>query len=146
MDDKLDETFRINEPNVVSEAFDGEYVILNLANGSYYSLQESGNLLWAALVAGASPRAMLSALEVVQNPQLGAAQEFLNTVIELNLVRSTSPNPLSESAALLVRKLASIDSIPKVEVFDDLADLILADPVHDGDEKVGWPTIKPAAG
>jgi hypothetical protein len=29
---------------------------------------------------------------------------------------------------------------PAIEVFDELAELIYGDPIHDVDEKVGWPT------
>ena len=33
---------------------------------------------------------------------------------------------------------------PQIEVFDDLAELIFADPIHDVDEQVGWPAPRPA--
>jgi len=34
---------------------------------------------------------------------------------------------------------------PDVQVFDDLADLILLDPVHDVNEQFGWPVVRDAA-
>ena len=30
-----------------------------------------------------------------------------------------------------------------IEVFDDLAGLIFADPIHDVDEQIGWPAPRP---
>ena len=35
------------------------------------------------------------------------------------------------------------DEEPRIEVFDDLAELILADPIHDVDEQAGWPSPRP---
>jgi hypothetical protein len=32
---------------------------------------------------------------------------------------------------------------PQVQVFDDLADLILLDPIHDVSETMGWPVARP---
>jgi hypothetical protein len=58
-------------------------------------------------------------------------------LIELNLIRprsdadTVSAEPISE--------LWSGDG-PAIEVYDDLAELMLADPIHDVDEQAGWPT------
>ena len=46
-----------------------------------------------------------------------------------------SPAPVRSSESL---------KAPRVDVFDDLADLILLDPIHDVNEKMGWPVIKEA--
>ena len=32
---------------------------------------------------------------------------------------------------------------PRIEIFDDLAELIFADPIHDVDEQAGWPAPRP---
>jgi hypothetical protein len=34
--------------------------------------------------------------------------------------------------------------LPAVDVYDDLAELIYADPVHDVDEQAGWPKKRSA--
>lgn len=44
--------FGINYPNVVAEAFDGEWVIVNLATGTYFSLDGSAAVLWPHAIAG----------------------------------------------------------------------------------------------
>lgn len=33
---------------------------------------------------------------------------------------------------------------PQLQVFEDLADLILLDPIHDVSETLGWPVARPA--
>jgi hypothetical protein len=138
VDELFETSFRVNEPQVVSEEFDGEFVILNLSSGTYYSLQASGNALWAAVTAGVAPRRILQAMEAAGNAQAPSVRSFLERMIELDLVRPDVGRTASTDAHL-VAQLATIDTAPAVEVFDDLADLILADPVHEADKETGWP-------
>jgi hypothetical protein len=138
----LQARYEINAPDVVSEAFDGECVVLNLSNGRYYSMIDSANLLWTSLADGTSPQAIIERATMAGNVHAAAIESFLEKVIELQLVRlASSAEPLMMDAALAER-VANIDTAPLVEVFDDLADLILADPVHDVDEGAGWPVQK----
>jgi hypothetical protein len=38
--------------------------------------------------------------------------------------------------------LSALDGAIKLEVFDDLSELLVADPIHDVDEEAGWPHRK----
>ena len=38
--------FEVNSPAVVSEVIDGEAVIMNLKSGNYFSIQNSGAVIW----------------------------------------------------------------------------------------------------
>ena len=38
--------YRVNEPDIIHELFDSEVVVVDLRNGSYYSLSESGGVAW----------------------------------------------------------------------------------------------------
>jgi hypothetical protein len=46
------QTFRVNAPAVVSEAFEDEVVIIHLESGAYYSLDQSGAAIWQLLQQG----------------------------------------------------------------------------------------------
>src|SRR5262245_66579940 len=52
----------IDETRIVSEIIDGEAVIVNLANGYYYSLDPSAAEIWGWLQAGWSIADVLSAI------------------------------------------------------------------------------------
>jgi hypothetical protein len=60
------------------------------------------------------------------------------------LVRSDTPGSATLDPATIEILRASANP-PTVEIFDDLADLILADPIHDVEETAGWPVRKPIA-
>ena len=135
-------SYRINDPNVVSEQFDAEFVVLNLLTGTYCSFRNSGNLLWTVLTAGTPPAAILAALDAAANPHTEAARGFMARLFELGLVRPET-GVVAEGDGGLVA-IAAIDSPPEIEVFEDLAELIASDPIHDVDEQAGWPAPRPA--
>jgi len=127
--------FTINEPDVVAEDFDGQLVILNLANGHYFSLQGCGGDIWAALASGHAPDAILDAIRAFLPEIADASRELLGRLIELQLIRPDgAPVELPAGSASGWRA-----EPPRLEVYEDLAELIYADPIHDVDEQAGWP-------
>jgi hypothetical protein len=134
-------TYAINAPDVVAEDFNGQIVILNLANGHYFSLAGIGAPIWSSLLAGHTPQSILSSIGERRPDLAEGALEFLGRLVELDLVRPHA-NGTAGPATLLGFDWAG-DS-PLIEVFDDLAELIFADPIHDVDEQVGWPAPRPA--
>lgn len=134
-------TYAINAPDVVAEDFNGQIVILNLANGHYFSLAGIGAPIWSSLLAGHTPHTILVSIEEKRPDLAEGASEFLGRLVELDLIRPHG-NGAGGHAALL--GLDWSGEPPQIEVFDDLAELIFADPIHDVDEQVGWPAPRPA--
>ena len=112
---------------MVDEEFDGEVVVLNLKTGQYIGMNQSGAALWAAISAGADPT------EIAGN----SGTEFAARLVELGLItQSTEPPVTAEKLTL--------DVAPMIDVYDDLSDLILADPIHDVYADKGWPKLPDA--
>lgn len=132
--------YAISEPDVVAEDFDGRIVILNLADGRYFSLDGIGAQIWSLLIDGWPPETILKSIEA-QRPDLeDSSSEFIDRLIEWQLIRP------QEAGVDEIR--TSIDEVwaaeePRIEAFDDLAELIFADPIHDVDEQAGWPVPRP---
>ena len=61
--------YELNAPDVVSETFDGQAVILNLATGHYYSLGGIAGPLWNLLIGRHSTDAILASV-AAQQPHL----------------------------------------------------------------------------
>jgi len=110
-----------NRPDVLDEVFDGEAVLVNLRTGRYYSLDTAATEVWGAVVAG-EPL-----------PDGGAA--FVRRLVdeELAITDELLPEPSDD------------DDGPSMEVFTDMEDILLLDPIHDVDyDAAGWPT-RPAS-
>lgn len=114
--------FSRSSPDIVHEDFDGDLVILNLQTGEYFGLNLAAATLWNEIMAGRDPT--LAAGD--------AGTRFVGRLQELGLVIASDDPP--ETTAPL-----SLDAVPVVDVYSDLSDLILADPIHDVDEAAGWP-------
>ncbi len=134
-------TYSINSPDVVAEDFNGQIVILNLSDGRYFSLTGIASPIWSALLDGHTPKTILDSVGSQQPDMLASAREFLDRLLDLELIRPREAAIAGPSTAGLEHSWS--DEAAQIEVFDDLAELIFADPIHDVDEQVGWPAPRP---
>ena len=139
----------VNAPAVISEVMDGEAVIMNLASGRYFSCQDVGGEIWSLIQKGITPEQIMRFLasryegdrEIIE---VGLA-EFISALKDHDLVRlepvdgetseALEPDPLTEAAA------GQQYRPPELNVYSDMEDLLLLDPIHDVDE-TGWPMPK----
>jgi hypothetical protein len=132
----MSRVYAINAPDVVAEDFNGQIVILNLANGHYFSLQGIAFAIWTQLLAGHAPAKILASIDEARREMVDESMRFIGRLVELNLIVA-KPSDADASGAIDATWLGES---PQIEIFDDLAELIFADPIHDVDEQAGWPT------
>ena len=141
--------FRINTPTVTHETIDGEAVIINLDSGNYYSLIESGAMIWALLERGASASEVQNLVQ--QTYQGNAAdidhgvQELLAQLQQENLVVPVDGAPAVDLTEVLSSQNGHekpVFNAPALNKFSDMQELLLLDPIHDVDE-AGWPKPVP---
>lgn len=123
---------------IVSETFDGDIVVLDLDSGRYFSFTDSGCALWEGLVEGVAPGALLPEGALYTSHEL---QDFLRQLIDYRLLTAIAEPANMTAFAATLEKLSQAKEKPAVTVFDDLADLFLADPIHDVEEQAGWPAL-----
>ncbi len=136
------DSFVMPSLEIVSEVVDGEAVILDLRSGRYYTVDGVGAQVWAGASAGlrlpeivASCRAHFPGEPSVDDDVDG----FLEFIVTAGLLV-----PAQESAPADSRVLNWPDrySPPVMQCFDDLADMMAMDPVHDVGQS-GWPWPPP---
>lgn len=134
-------TYAIASDDIAAEEFDGEFVVLDIARGHYFSLASGTALIWQGLVDGHSADALCSRLDA-SSPVRAQIDGVIASFLEHGLF-----TPAARNAETPVDPIAEALAAPglafEVEVFNDLADLLVSDPVHDVDEEAGWPH-KPA--
>lgn len=124
-------------PDIIFEDFDGDLVVLNLKSGQYFGFNPAAAVVWEALMAGAAPAALAEA-----SPDPAAIAPFAQRLLDLELVIVSDAAP-ADLAADAAERVAALAEAPQVQVYDDLADLIVADPIHDVDQEAGWPHMPP---
>ena len=143
-----DRLFHVNAPAVVSEIIDGEAVIMNLKSGNYFSTEHVGGLLWGWIEQGKTYRQLLelvrTTFSAVPDDMAATVDLFISDLIANDLVRESQTNTVQTSPAQT--DAAQVNGArgfraPILNVYADMKDLLLLDPIHDVDE-VGWPTPK----
>ena len=135
--------YRINEPDVIHQLFDREVVIVDLRNGSYYSLSESGGTAWLAFGSGGASvddvASLLAAVYAI--PPDVAARDLHSFITELttrDLIVACPSGGLAVDTAHVAAATAAY-SPPELRSYNDLQELFLLDPVHEVDPAAGWP-------
>jgi hypothetical protein len=143
------ERFKVH-PKIVSETIDGEVIMLNLDRGRYYSLTLAGTDAWGAIGRAASGEEivdhLLARYDGARSEVELAVHQLLDQLRQEELILSLSPGEAEMAAA------TSNDSppasgdhggrpafqVPVLQVYTDMEDLLLLDPIHEVDES-GWP-------
>ena len=91
-------------PGILLRELDGECVLLNLQNETYYGLDETGNRFWLALVSASSIEAacdqLIEVYEVSQSELNRDMEAFVNDLLENGLLAVSTnddPSPASDS-------------------------------------------------
>jgi hypothetical protein len=137
----LSRQYEIASGDIVSESFGGDYVVLDLDCGKYFSFSDSANVIWEAVTAGVAPTDLLGPAVAISPAELDC---FVQILVEHGLIAPRQTAALNGSVSDYVGRLAKTTEKPEVVIFDDLADLFKADPIHDVEEPVGWPAIRQA--
>ena len=143
----LPEIVRINTPNVVSEQFEREIVAVNLESGCYFSLLGSAPTIWQQLEVGAVRvkdllEAVIQAYDCTDIDASALTTNFLKQLLNQALIVPGEP-----TERFIEDNKPSLDTQPTfeppvLEVFTDLQDILLLDPIHDVDD-AGWPIATP---
>lgn len=129
--------YAVASRDIVFESFDGEAVVLNLANGRYFGFSDSGSRVWQALSSGVALEDLVGAAPA------GAEQlqAFVSELVEFGLLMQ-SGQPAQPLPDELAAALAAAQGPFTVTIHDDLADLLIVDPIHEVEEPLGWPAVK----
>lgn len=145
-------TYIINSPPVTHQTIDGEVVIINLQNGSYYSLRDSAAMIWALVEQGAHIDGIIGFIRenYTANPEGGDAEmqnsviAFLDALRDEQLIAEVPHNGGVETqppALSAPYPAGGVFRRPEFDKYSDLQDLVMLDPIHQVSEQ-GWPHPK----
>ena len=147
----LNDRFETVGPDVVAEEIDGEVIIVNLANGNYYSLTQSGAVVWEGINQGLSVGQLQNLLSSRYSGEPEIMNQALTDVVEALegeklIARLSDAERGTEAGAGPLEDIQpserEIFLPPVFERFTDMEDLLLLDPVHEAEDDKGWPHAK----
>ncbi|WP_136659097.1 PqqD family protein [Nitratireductor sp. XY-223] len=140
---KYECVYRLANNDVASEEFDGEFVVLDLNNGRYYSMDGAAAIVWKALTDGASPKDLAAVCDEEGKCGPQAILAFCDQLESYGLVVPTPERSGIVLPDTLAQAIQLNETPPETTMYDDLAELMMADPIHEVDESEGWPVRKP---
>lgn len=133
------QAYELNNPPVIAELLEGEIVAIDLDAGNYFSLRGQAAVMFNTLASGASPQAIVAAATGGDAPSLQRhLADFVDRCLADNLLRLRNSN----GAVVTPPSLPpwSADTL-HYELFTDMQNLLGLDPVHEADDKLGWPSV-----
>lgn len=140
-----DITYRADASRVVSEMLDGEAIIIDFKDGFYYSLNNTGSVLWVGIQNSYTREQLLKHFKDRYDASSETIEKSLDAILEqLKGLSLISEVPV-ESAPEVEPYTGEREKffMPALQQFQDMQEMLLADPVHDIDIQTGWPTLKP---
>ena len=146
------EKYLINHNQVSSEIFDSEAVVVNFMTGKYFGMSGSGPEIWKLFESPVSVNDVISILKEnysgITGAQIQEVENFFHALLKEQLIitadreayKLTPAKPDTGSDEKIFKS-------PELEIYNDLQELIILDPIHDTDPERGWPAqqrmIKP---
>jgi hypothetical protein len=132
-------SFAVNSGRFAHETVDDEVIIIDMAEGNYFSLRGSAAAVWALAVQGLPVSHIASAIggATGRTPEnvLQDVEEFIRQ-LEQEGILAEGPSPADKPTD---PELASFEYTPPVlDKFTEMQDLLTLDPIHEVDE-TGWP-------
>ena len=134
-------SFALKSDQIIHESVGSEVIIVNLSNGHYYSLESLGGEIWSLLMVGQGFSDILSIIESSFSRDRETLEkdlsQFITSLMAEDILIEGEKIPGSANSNRRKIELPEYEK-PQFEVFTDIEDLLLLDPVHDVDE-TGWP-------
>lgn len=138
-----DDRFRVNDTECAAKVIDGEAVIINLLNGTYYGLDKAGCTIWEMLASGYSLAETVGGVLARYNVATDVARADVGRLLqELLAERILLPaeGGVAPDGALVVDSSAALGGYEKPELttYRDMADLLALDPPMPRLEDIVW--------
>ncbi len=137
------ESIRLHQgAHAVSETVADECIIINLENGNYHRTLGPASTLWEQLKQPVNFQDWLTHAQGI-SPDLSkeTLAQFAIELLDHGLL-AVEPDAAAQIRALVTSE-RPLERTLRLETYDDMADLLLLDPIHEVSEQ-GWPH-RPAA-
>ena len=140
-------TYALNESKMVMDIADGIAIVINSETGIYYGLNAFGTMVLDALARGAQPEQILKGITALPGAPVDCADRlsaFIDTLVKDELLVE---GPAREINLNWDEKVVAEDQFEmSVKAYADAQEMLLADPIHEVKEAVGWTPEKESIG
>ena len=137
----------LNEEKMFTDITDGTAIIINSESGIYYGLNKLATCIYEDLINGCSIKSIAESIKSIENVPLDIEtrlDNFISRMIKFEIILGVNGEDIP---ANINPKVAQEDDfIISVEEYTDAQELLLADPIHEVKEDIGWTPEKSSIG
>jgi hypothetical protein len=130
-----------NREEVAAKVLDGEAIMINLSNGTYYSMDKVGGFVWELLEEGHALPEIVAAIaaryDVAQEQAQSDVERLAAELIEEKLVIPSNSASSREELQQQFSERLSYEA-PVLHIYRDMADLLALDPPMPGMGETPW--------
>lgn len=130
--------YKLNDEKMYMDIADGIAVVLDGFSGMYYGLNSFGTAVFEALVKGTDSKSAEVALMNMPGAPADMRDRYEKFLEKLCAYEILVPGPNGMETNFDVSTAASDDFVLEISVYDDAQEMLLADPIHEIDESMGW--------
>ena len=140
--------YAINFEALIYDVIDGDIVIIHLESGNYYNLSDSGAVIWQYLAKTVSFDDLVKTLTSIYNEKMSRIEidliDFLSHLEnECLIIQKSIDEAIATELILQDDGRNKVDyHSPVLDVYTDMQDFLLVDPIHEVDEQ-GLPRYIP---
>lgn len=130
--------FRFNEEKMFMDITDGTAVVINGETGIYYGINAFGTSVFEALCGGMDTDAVIASVKALAGApaDMGSrVNDFISQLVGFELLVKGEAGADVEFDA---DAAADDEFVLDVMAFDDAQEMLLADPIHEVKEEIGW--------
>lgn len=128
----------VDASSTASEEFDGETIVIQFKVGTYSVFTGSGPQIFAMLATPCSAEAITTVISESGggDPDSVGKQvaAFIQSLVDARIIIESEQTEIPSTL-----EFTGEFATPAMETFEDLADMMLLDPVHEVDIDIGWP-------
>lgn len=134
--------YKLNESKMFADVTNNVAVIINSETGIYYGINNCGSIVFQAIIDGCSVQSILENLKKMENCPSDIEQKLKNFTDELLQKEIIIEGEQSSKVPIFDEAVIKQDNFEmKVLEYADAQEMLLADPIHDVDEKEGWQPV-----
>ena len=134
------QNYQLNGATMFADVTDGTAIIINSATGIYYGMNGFGTVIYENLQAGSSTGDIVDAVKSIPGVSDGfdsAFEKFIASLVGYEIVLPVEN--MEPRAAVIDPAVAKRDDfVPECTEYQDVQELLFADPIHEVDVDEGW--------
>lgn len=132
--------YQLNDAKMFADVTEGMAILINSATGIYYGMNGLGTVVYENLMEGASLSDVSDAIKDVPGVPEDyetALESFINSLLEFEIL--LPKDEVSSKKVVIDPAVALEDNfIPVCTEYQDVQELLFADPIHEVDAEEGW--------